>query len=63
MWYENASTLEIAARIIIPAFFLFVGLTNLTQARIEDHIKRLTIFGAPSPKIIFYAGTGARLWC
>lgn len=57
MWYENASNLEIAARIIIPAFFLFVGLTNLTQERIEDHVKRLGIFGAPMPKVAFFAGT------
>ena len=56
MYYQDASWLDTAGRLLIVAFFLAVGLRNLQQVHIEDHIKRLTNFKAPFPKLTFWVG-------
>ena len=56
MYYQDASWLDTAGRLLIVAFFLAVGLRNLQKVHIEDHIKRLTNFKAPFPKLTFWIG-------
>ena len=43
-------------RIIIALFFLWVAVTNLSAARIKDHVDRLTLYKAPMPAVLFWAG-------
>jgi putative oxidoreductase len=56
MYYQDASWLDTAGRLLIVAFFLAVGLRNLQKVHIEDHVKRLTTFKAPFPKLTFWIG-------
>jgi putative oxidoreductase len=48
--------LEIAGRQLIVAFFLVTGVSNLTRARIDDHIQRMRAFGTPAPAAAFWLG-------
>jgi putative oxidoreductase len=48
--------LEIAGRQLIVAFFLITGVSNLTPARIDDHIQRMRAFGTPAPAAAFWSG-------
>jgi putative oxidoreductase len=54
MYYQDASWLDTAGRLLMVAFFLAVGLRNLQKVHIEDHVKRLTNFKAPFPRITFW---------
>jgi putative oxidoreductase len=56
MYYQDASWLDTAGRLLMVAFFLAVGLRNLRKVHIEDHVKRLTNFKAPFPRITFWVG-------
>jgi putative oxidoreductase len=56
MYYQDASWLDTAGRLLLVAFFLAVGLRNLQKVHIEDHVKRLTTFKAPFPKLTFWIG-------
>lgn len=56
MLAHDASALDMAGRIIIALFFLWVAITNLSQARIKDHIDRLTLYKAPAPAVLFWIG-------
>ena len=56
MYYQDASWLDTAGRLLMVAFFLAVGLRNLQQVHVEDHVKRLTNFKAPFPRITFWVG-------
>jgi putative oxidoreductase len=56
MYYQDASWLDTAGRLLIVAFFLAVCLRNLQKVHIEDHVKRLTTFKAPFPKLTFWIG-------
>jgi len=56
MYYQDASWLDTAGRLLIVAFFLAVGLRNLQKGHIEDHVKRLTTFKAPFPQLTFWIG-------
>jgi uncharacterized membrane protein YphA (DoxX/SURF4 family) len=56
MFHQDASTLDMAGRIIIALFFLWVAVTNLSAARIKDHIDRLTLYKAPMPAALFWIG-------
>lgn len=56
MYYQDASWLDTAGRLLIVAFFLAVGLRNLQKVHIEDHVKRLTTFKAPFPTLTFWIG-------
>ena len=56
MYYQDASWLDTAGRLLIVAFFLAVGLRNLQKVHIDDHVARLTKFKAPFPKLTFWIG-------
>jgi len=56
MTLHDASWLDTAGRIVIALFFLWVNVTNLSKARIKDHIDRLTLYKAPFPAACFWIG-------
>ena len=56
MYYQDASWLDTAGRLLMVAFFLAVGLRNLQKHHVEDHINRLAKFKAPFPKLTFWTG-------
>jgi putative oxidoreductase len=56
MYDQDASWLDTAGRLLMVAFFLAVGLRNLQKVHVEDHVKRLTNFKAPFPRITFWIG-------
>src|SRR5947207_11347967 len=45
-----------AGKWLIVLFFLVTGVSNLTKARIADHIDRMAGFGVPFPTIAFWIG-------
>jgi len=53
---HEASWLDVAGRVLIALFFLWVTVTNLSAARIKDHIERLTLYKAPQPAALFWIG-------
>ena len=50
--------LAAAGKQLIVAFFLVTGVSNLTKARIADHIERMRAFGTPAPAAVFWLGIG-----
>lgn len=56
LYFNDASWLDTAGRLLIVAFFVIVGIRNLSKFHIEDHIKRLTMTGTPMPAVAFWAG-------
>ncbi len=56
LYFNDASWLDTAGRLLIVAFFVIVGIRNLSKFHIEDHIKRLTMTGTPMPAAAFWAG-------
>jgi putative oxidoreductase len=56
LYINDASWLDTAGRLLIVAFFVIVGIRNLSKFHIEDHIKRLTMTGTPMPAAAFWAG-------
>ena len=48
--------LGIAGKHLIVLFFLVTGVSNLTRARIADHIERMRAFGTPAPVALFWLG-------
>ncbi len=56
MYFQDASWLDTAGRLLIVGFFLAVGLRNLQQQHVEDHIRRLTLYRAPFPTLTFWIG-------
>jgi putative oxidoreductase len=56
MYYQDASWLDTAGRLLIVVFFLAVGLRNLQKVHVDDHVARLTKFKAPFPKQAFWIG-------
>ena len=53
---EMEPWLDIAGRQLIVVFFLVTGVSNLTKARIADHIERMEGFGVPFPGTTFWIG-------
>ena len=45
-----------AGKHLIVLFFLITGISNLTRARIIDHVERMRAFGAPAPMALFWLG-------
>lgn len=41
---------------LIVLFFVVTGVSNLTRARIADHIERMRAFGTPFPAALFWLG-------
>ena len=56
LYPNDASMLDSVGRLLIVAFFLIVGIRNLAPASVEDHVKRLTFFKAPLPRLTFWIG-------
>jgi len=56
LYPNDASWIDTAGRLLIVAFFAIVWLRNLSGHHIQDHIKRLTIFRAPLPRVTFWMG-------
>jgi uncharacterized membrane protein YphA (DoxX/SURF4 family) len=54
--YPESSWLDAAGRLLIVFFFLVTGLSNLTRARIRDHIDRMVASGTPFPALAFWLG-------
>jgi uncharacterized membrane protein YphA (DoxX/SURF4 family) len=50
------SGLDTAGRLLIVACFLVTGVSNLTRARIDDHVERMAAFGTPFPAAAFWLG-------
>ncbi|MFO1361871.1 MAG: DoxX family protein [Burkholderiales bacterium] len=55
------SGLDAAGRLLIVACFLVTGVSNLTPARIKDHIDRMAAFGTPLPRAAFWLGIALQL--
>ena len=56
LYPNDASIYDTAGRLLIVAFFVIVGLRNLSAHHVEDHVKRLGIFKCPMPRQAFWAG-------
>ena len=56
LYPNDASWLDSAGRLLIVAFFLIVGLRNLQQHHVADHIKRLGLSKTPLPAFVFWFG-------
>lgn len=56
LYPNDASMIDTAGRLLIVAFFLVTGFRNLSHASVEDHVKRLTHFRTPMPRLAFWAG-------
>jgi uncharacterized membrane protein YphA (DoxX/SURF4 family) len=48
--------LDTAGRLLIVGYFLVTGVSNLTKARIKDHVDRMAAFGTPVPTAAFWLG-------
>ncbi len=59
LYANDASWLDTAGRLLIVALFVIIGLRNLQKIHVDDHIARLTKFGAPMPKATFWIGEAA----
>jgi len=55
------TALELAGEWLIIVFFLVTGVSNLTKARIADHIERMESLGTPFPATAFWLGIAAQL--
>ena len=56
LYPNDASWLDSAGRLLIVAFFLIVGVRNLQQRHVADHIKRLGFAKTPFPAFVFWFG-------
>ena len=56
LYPNDASWIDSAGKLLILAFFVIVGVRNLSAHHVEDHVKRLTFFKAPMPRQTFWAG-------
>ena len=56
LYPNDASIYDTVGRLLIIAFFAIVWLRNLSGNHIEDHVKRLTFFKTPLPRVTFWVG-------
>ena len=56
LYPNDASIYDSAGRLLMVAFFVIVWLRNLSSHHIEDHVKRLTFFKTPLPRVTFWIG-------
>lgn len=56
LYPNDASIYDSIGRLLILAFFIIVGLRNLSAHHVEDHVKRLGFFKCPMPRLAFWAG-------
>ena len=55
-FFAREPLLDFAGRWLIVLFFLISGVSNLTKARIADHVERMAGFGVPFPATAFWLG-------
>jgi uncharacterized membrane protein YphA (DoxX/SURF4 family) len=53
--------LQESGKWLIVGYFVVTGLSNLTKARIADHVERMRAFGTPYPVAAFWAGIALQL--
>jgi len=53
---SEISLLETAGRLLLVIFFIVAGLSNMTPARIRDHIERMAAGGVPAATPVFWLG-------
>lgn len=56
LYPNDASWIDTGGRLLIVAFFVIVWLRNLSSHHVADHVKRLTLFKTPVPRVTFWAG-------
>lgn len=54
--HPEGSWLDAVGRLLIVFFFLVTGLSNLTRARVTDHVDRMAASGTPVPAATFWVG-------
>lgn len=54
---HDASWVDAAGRMLLVAYFLIAGITNVTPSQIKHHIERLSGFHVPFPAVAFWIGT------
>ena len=54
--HRDASLLNTAGSMLVVVFYLITGLSNLSKARIEDHIERMRAFHTPFPVAVHWFG-------
>ncbi len=52
----DASAIDALGRWLIVVAFLIAGVSNLTRARVKDHIDRMSLFKTPFPTACFWIG-------
>jgi uncharacterized membrane protein YphA (DoxX/SURF4 family) len=55
------ASLDTTGRLLIVACFLVTGVSNLTRARVKDHVDRMAAFGTPLPTAAFWLGIALQL--
>jgi uncharacterized membrane protein YphA (DoxX/SURF4 family) len=50
------SAIDIAGEQLIVLFFFISAVSNLSKARVADHIQRMRAFGTPYPAAVFWIG-------
>lgn len=53
---HDGSWLDAAGRLLVVAYFLVAGVTNVTPGQMKHHIGRLTGFHVPFPGVAFWVG-------
>jgi uncharacterized membrane protein YphA (DoxX/SURF4 family) len=61
MWWQDTPMLDVAGRLVIVGFFLFVGVGNLRRSRVENHLNMARAVGVPRPFALFYIGTALNI--
>ncbi len=56
LYPNDASIIDTIGRLLIVAFFVIVWVRNLSSRHIVDHVKRLTLFKTPLPRVTFWVG-------
>jgi uncharacterized membrane protein YphA (DoxX/SURF4 family) len=56
LYANDASILDSIGRLLIVGTFLFFVMRNVRPWHVDDHIKRLALFGTPMPRKAFWCG-------
>jgi putative oxidoreductase len=56
LYLNDAFWLDTAGKFLIIAFFLIIGIRNLSPQQIDDHVKRLAYFKTPLPRQTLWVG-------
>lgn len=56
LYPNDPSWLDTTGKFLILAFFLIIGVRNLSPHQIEEHVKRLAFFNTPMPRQTLWVG-------